>query len=361
VPVAAAAAILAGMDTSPRHSDRQHHSMTQRRRQGGGSSNQCILLRNDQRARSTTKWLDGLLGGVTVGLFILVWVGSLVSPVILVAAAYYKVYSVVAMILAVSLAAYLPWEKGGWSHTITAFVDHYHPRYYASCRTMAVSSRALSRNSHTLYAVHPHGAFCLGWSTLSHAPFMKTVRFCLSPALYCSPFFHLWARVIGRPGRADKPFMIRYMERGENMALPPGGFEEATLTCRNQDRVYIKNRAGFVKLCLTHGYAIVPVYCFGETSTFYNVQGFWNTRLWLNGYGIPGILVWGATFLPFLPKRSAHLLVVLGDPIECPKIASPTNQDVEQWHARYIASLQTLFEAYHEEAMYKKDAKLEIW
>ena len=78
--------------------------------------------------------------------------------------------------------------------------------------------------------------------------------------------------------------MVEYTEKGENLALSPGGFEEATITGR-LDRVYIKKRTGFIKLCLKYGYSVVPVYVFGENRLFSNVQGWWKLRLWLNSLG----------------------------------------------------------------------------
>jgi hypothetical protein len=42
--------------------------------------------------------------------------------------------------------------------------------------------------------------------------------------------------------------MLKAMEEGKtSLALLPGGFQEATLCAKGKDRVYIKNRAGFVK------------------------------------------------------------------------------------------------------------------
>mmetsp|Transcript_18927 Transcript_18927/g.28050 ORF Transcript_18927/g.28050 Transcript_18927/m.28050 type:complete len:195 (+) Transcript_18927:491-1075(+) len=194
---------------------------------------------------------------------------------------------------------------------------------------------------------------------------MTSVRFCFSPALYMSPFFRLWSRLCGNPGRADKPSMVKYMKRKENVALPPGGFEEATLTSKHHDRVYIKKRVGFVKLALQHGYDIVPVYCFGENATYSNVQGAWKLRLKMNSFGIPAILTFGAWFLPLLPKRSKYgLYVVCGDALKLPTIENPTREEVKVWHDKYMAALVKVFEdhkcdAYGEEE--GKTKKLELW
>jgi 1-acyl-sn-glycerol-3-phosphate acyltransferase len=69
----------------------------------------------------------------------------------------------------------------------------------------------------------------------------------------------------------------------------PTGFEEATIHSDEADRIYIKNRKGFIKYAIQHGVALVPVYVFGEKRTFSNLQGFWGFRLWLNSFGVPGV------------------------------------------------------------------------
>eukprot|EP00542_Grammatophora_oceanica_P005048 CAMPEP_0194062392 /NCGR_PEP_ID=MMETSP0009_2-20130614/77441_1 /TAXON_ID=210454 /ORGANISM="Grammatophora oceanica, Strain CCMP 410" /LENGTH=159 /DNA_ID=CAMNT_0038714127 /DNA_START=1 /DNA_END=480 /DNA_ORIENTATION=- len=159
--------------------------------------------------------------------------------------------------------------------------------------------------------------------------------------------------------------MVGYMKNlREHLALPPGGFEEATLSCQTQDRVYIKKRAGFVKLCLQHGYSIVPVYCFGERQTYWNLQGFWNFRLkQLNGMGIPAVVPWGSVGM-LAKRKNVRMLIVAGEPIRCPKLESPTKLDVERWHKTYMAALVKMFDEFKVDAYGEvagKTAKLELW
>ena len=54
------------------------------------------------------------------------------------------------------------------------------------------------------------------------------------------------------------------MKKGKNVALVPGGFEEATLACKHENRLYIKKRKGFIKYALKHGTTLYPVFTFGE-------------------------------------------------------------------------------------------------
>lgn len=310
-----------------------------------------------------------ILGGLVIGTFIITWVSSIFSPLLLIAALVNGYYSVAVVIGLVSIAAYTPWEPSTISQLVKNTINNYHPLYYSSCRMefeqeLPSQRRLGGAKSPTFYAVHPHGAFSLGWANLYTAPCMSHVRFCFAPALYLTPFFRLFSRCAGRPGTADKADMTRYMKRGEDLALPPGGFEEATLTSLDTDRVYIKKRTGFIRLCLQYGYSVVPVYAFGERRLFWNLQGFWPFRLGLNRFAIPAIVIWGNPLLPLLPRHSVDLRIVGGAPIQLPRIENPTKQDVEYWHGKYVAALLKLYDDHKEDAYGSEEAKtlkLEIW
>ncbi|KAL7427429.1 hypothetical protein ACHAXM_000846 [Skeletonema potamos] len=187
---------------------------------------------------------------------------------------------------------------------------------------------------------------------------MHGVRFCFAPSLFASPFFRLFSRAVGKPGSAARPSMNAYLKNGEDCALPPGGFEEATLTSTSQDRVFIKKRYGFVRLCLKYGVAIRPVYVFGEGKLFSNVQGFWRNRLALNRFGIPTIVVWGRWFFPLLPKKGVKIYIVVGKPIILPKIENPTKEEVAVWHNKYIAELKRIYDEHKEVAYGSEEGKV---
>ena len=77
------------------------------------------------------------------------------------------------------------------------------------------------------------------------------------------PTRHTHPRV-SPPPRPPYPF--------RSLAIIPGGFEEATLHCQGVDRVYMKKRWGLVKYALQNGYAMVPIFAFGERDTYSNLQ-----------------------------------------------------------------------------------------
>lgn len=323
-----------------------------------------------------------LSGGSVLCVFLSTWFASLGSPVLGLIWAITGKYGLIAALLAATLMAYLPWEKGYISYLFSTFA-RCNTLYYKKCSVVYESKESMPGSSKDdrekpqrpkLYAVHPHGAFCMGWSVLFCSKIMDEgrVRFVFSPALYVSPLFRLWCRLVGRPGSASKASMIGYMKdvrsesgRPDHLALPPGGFEEATISCVDKDRVYIKKRVGFIKLALQNGYNVVPVYSFGENQTYSNMQGLWKFRLWLNSLNVPGIVVFGSWLFPLLPKRHPKgLKVVVGDPLVLPTLTDPSREDVKLWHDKYIASLVRLFEE-HKEEYYgpeiAKTAKLELW
>ncbi|KAL7537663.1 hypothetical protein ACHAXR_011374 [Thalassiosira sp. AJA248-18] len=334
---------------------------------GGDSKSKDITVLETNPTSTTT--LDSFFGAVAVSAFIVTWLASCASPILLFLALTRGYHYIAASIVVVTIISYAPWEHGVISRWFQAFLNRYHPLYYNGVSIVfeggeVPSSLASENHRQTFFAVHPHGAFCIGWALLYHSPAMRTVRFCFAPSLYASPFFRLFSRSINKPGSAARPAMNAYLRRGEDLALPPGGFEEATLTSTKVDRVYIKRRYGFVRLCLKYGVAIRPVYTFGEGRLFSNIQGLWKTRLALNRFGIPTILVWGRWFFPLLPKKGVKLHIVVGRPLILPKIESPTKEDVAVWHNKYIHELKRIYEE-HKEAAYGpgegKDAKLEVW
>ena len=81
----------------------------------------------------------------------------------------------------------------------------------------------------------------------------------------------------------------------------PGGFEEASLTAFNRDKIFIRKRKGFVKYSLIYGYSIYPVFAFNESNLFRTFDGYYSFRIWLNKFKIPAIFYYGKYGYPFAP------------------------------------------------------------
>jgi len=253
-----------------------------------------------------------------------------------------------------------------FSRLVTEVLDG--TRYYARCEVIGAVDK-LPRGR-TLLAAHPHGVLTAGftWNLFwNFALHQKTgpIGFLLDEGLRLkSPTFRLMCDWFAAPGRwagaASKDVIKDAMRRGDSLALIPGGFQEATICKRGAERVYIKQRAGFLKYCLQEGYAVVPVYTFGEADTYTTFTKLIGPRLWLAKRNIPAAAMFGHWACPLLPRAGVSLVTCVGRPLQLPKIAEPTKEDVAAAHAQYVAALQATFDE-HKAAAGRPDAVLEIW
>lgn len=138
-----------------------------------------------------------------------------------------------------------------------------------------------------------------------------------------------------------------------------GGFEEATLYAHGKHRVAMKARKGFIKYALQHGYALTPIYTFGEERSFHTFSGLLGLRLWLNSFQVPAVAFWGEPLLPLFPRRDAPCLSYVAPPLLLPQIAEPSTVQVDAWHAKYLQALQKLFDDSKADAS-EPDAALEV-
>jgi hypothetical protein len=207
------------------------------------------------------------------------------------------------------------------------------------------------KDNNCLFAFHPHGCMGVGVSqVMATNDFFYDTILCASRALTYIPISGLFAKLMGVQGVDNKTFE-RLMKEGKNMSFLPGGFEEATLTTNDRERVYIKNRKGFIKFALKYGYSIYPCYTFGENNLFVTFTPFERFRLMLNKIKMPGT-IFVSKYL-WLPSNEVDLFTVVGRPIELPKIEKPTGDDVEKYHALYIKELVEVFNR-HKEGRVKK-------
>ena len=154
--------------------------------------------------------------------------------------------------------------------------------------------------------------------------------------------------------------MRRLMSRGKNLAIVPGGFEEATLQRYSDESVYLSRRKGFIKIALKHGYAVTPVYTFGESETFHTLTGANAFRLWLNSFKLPAVIFFGWTWFPFFPRPESELHTFIGDPIQLPLIPEATSADVDKWHKVYVEALVKLFDRHKAQVAGKESATLNV-
>ncbi|XP_020287975.1 2-acylglycerol O-acyltransferase 2-A-like [Pseudomyrmex gracilis] len=151
---------------------------------------------------------------------------------------------------------------------------------------------------------------------------------------------------------------------GKAVTLIPGGASEALESKPGTYRTLIKRRKGFVKLALKNGAALVPVISFGETNLYNQLHAPEGSLLrrvqnWIRKYiGLAPVIISGRGFFQYsfglIPKRSP-ITVVVGSSLELPKMSTPTSEQIDEYHKKFVNLLSTTFET--EKHKYIKDAE----
>jgi 2-acylglycerol O-acyltransferase 2 len=202
------------------------------------------------------------------------------------------------------------------------------------------------KTSKSLFCYHPHGILAFGFSM---SPAFSDVIYDAyhlgSRHMINIPISGIFARWMGLVG-VDKKNFQGFMEKGKNMRFLPGGFEEATITNTEKNRVYVKRRKGFIKYALKYGYTLYPCYTFNENKIYNCVNKFEGFRLFLNKIKIPGTWFYGKYI--WLPRFDIELITVIGKALELPVIEKPTKEEIKKYHGIYVDALKSLFDKYKE-------------
>ena len=158
----------------------------------------------------------------------------------------------------------------------------------------------------------------------------------------------LWSHYLVALGFIDasRASVHAALRRGKSVAMVIGGARESLDSRRGTYELTLRRRQGFVRLALEGGVPIVPCFAFGETSVYRTCQAPLLRALQLRFLRLlkfAPVLFCGRACLPLLPLR-APLCTVVGEPLEMPRLPSPSAADVARHHERYVAALQELFD-----------------
>ena len=133
----------------------------------------------------------------------------------------------------------------------------------------------------------------------------------------------------------------------KSVVVFPGGIAELFLSKPKTERIFLKQRKGFVKLALETGAQLVPIYFFGSTDMFNQIsssKGFLahisrKVRITFN-------LFYGQYFLPI--PYATKVTIAIGDPVlERPtKHANVTQEQIDQVHEQCVQKMEETFQKY---------------
>ena len=313
--------------------------------------------------RGPPSLLSSVIGTTLQASLVGCWIGGFVSPFV---AAYYGLVKgrrdILYGFLGIVVFGEL-WPKRVRWNSFRQFYVKLLPQPFKS-HTIKMETLP-EKEKPSIMVYHPHGAFSWGFITSGGWQEYFNTRGgigLVANSLLHAPFFRaIFVNLAGSIEGADKATMIRKMKKGISLGLIPGGFEEATISCLGKDRVYLKKRKGFVKYALQYGYSLTPVYTFGECNLYWNLQGCWGLRHWMNAQKVPAIVCFGRWWCPLLP-RSVDVATIGGTPLVLPKIDNPTKADIDEWHGKYCEALVAHYERWEGEyGAYNGKRGLEVW
>ncbi|KAI8823206.1 diacylglycerol acyltransferase [Chytriomyces cf. hyalinus JEL632] len=285
-------------------------------------------------------------------------------------------------------------ELGGWGsicglgRTMMNLSIWENYRNYFNATLIKTTDLPSDRNY--VFAGHPHGVYCLGLfaNILSNQTRFNALfpgiqvtsatlpvnfwlpgwrEFMLSLGFVSCERNALKAVIDGSTNRlvsaasvaASESKGLMKRETGRALFIAVGGAEEFLLMEPGTMDLVILKRKGFVKMAMTTGTSLVPVITFGENDYVNRIDTPFTRTLAKMTQRVAHFAFpvfegrWGTAF----PRRS-RLTTVVGEPLHTELIQNPTDEEVDAFHAKYLACLQGLYDQYKD--VYFKHRKREM-
>jgi hypothetical protein len=283
-----------------------------------------------------------ILGAFKFAYFISSWLGGIFSFPLTLASLYYKNYYFPSFMCIYYLYRYYyPAKYWPLFKRCMRLTDH----PYFNNQKIIFEQHIEEKGERKMFCIMPHGILTMGYTTLISSKEMDcfNIKWLVTDIITKLPFIGDilgWSNMFS----INKCNMLNLMSKGKNIALIPGGFEEATRFEHGTYSVYINQRKGFIKYALQHGYEIYPIFVFGEEKSYYTLFTSFLKILgkYLNKYHIPTTFFYGKYFTP-MPNNDLDLNMVIGRKLKLPTIRSPSIYDINVYHNYYRREVINLF------------------
>ncbi|XP_003784955.1 2-acylglycerol O-acyltransferase 1 [Otolemur garnettii] len=226
-----------------------------------------------------------------------------------------------------------------------------------------IKTQDLDPSHNYIFGFHPHGVlvagafgnFCTNYSDFKELFPGFTAYLHVLPVWFRCPLFREYLMSSGPVSVSKKSISyVMSKEGGGNISvIVLGGAEESLDAGPGKFTLFIRQRKGFVKIALTHGAYLVPVFSFGENELFKqinNPEGSWLRTVQeklqkMMGFALPlfharGVFQYSFGLMPY--RKPIH--TVVGRPIPVHQILHPTSEQIEELHQTYLEELRKLFE-----------------
>jgi len=154
---------------------------------------------------------------------------------------------------------------------------------------------------------------------------------------------HIMAWISTNP--AKRANITKILNRGDHLAIIPGGIAEMYLMNPETEGIYMRKRQNTVKAAIQEGANIIPTFFFGNTKLF-DVVGKNGSSSWLSSISrkmrASIVLFYGRNYLP-VPYRHP-IRMISGRVVEVTKKDFPSEEDINKVLDDVIASVRELYE-----------------
>jgi 2-acylglycerol O-acyltransferase 2 len=231
-----------------------------------------------------------------------------------------------------------------------------------------------------LFGYHPHGVISVGCFTsfAANATDIEEVipGINIHAATLNSNFnIPFWRELLLRLGviSVSAPAIKYVLSQGpgNGVIVVPGGAAESLDAKPGKHSLILNRRQGFFRIALEHGASLVPIYSFGENDLYEQatndegtvVRRVQNFFLKYAGFATPLFSGAGSGGIAIpmnpIPAR-VPIITVIGDPIKCPKIESPSQEQIDRIRVLYIEKLQEIFKQFADKYAPQRSGDLEI-
>ena len=249
-----------------------------------------------------------------------------------------------------------PWVLDMMGHLMGPVMDYFP---ITVRRDTAEPGAALKPGTPYIFGYHPHGMYAYGLFSLVFPkqsgwlelfPHSCDMIVGVANALLAVPVAgHLFAWFGFVP--ADQESLRAALRTHRSLALIPGGIAEMLLWKRGQDILYLRKRLGFVRLAIETGRPLVPIFAFGETSTFRPIHlppMAERLRHYVSRRLRVALVPFRGRWFTLIPFR-VPITVVVGAPIQTTQEDDPSPATVRAVQERYIEAVKAMHERHRAE------------
>jgi len=213
-----------------------------------------------------------------------------------------------------------------------------------------------------IFCMVPHGV--VSWGIAAYPLWSKVwndrvCRWSIAPIVLKVPLVRYLVRKVGYIPANQRSILETLTKRNENVGIVLDGIAgmfsntRSSSTSSSNDNVvetvFLKTRKGIVKIALKAGVPIVPVYGFGHTSLY---------TVCVDRFGIMERLsnALQTSITPFFgrwgwllgPPRRVPVTVCLGEPVHCPQMDNPSQEQIDFYHNKLLNAYRDLFDTHKE-------------